>query len=517
MCAAPLDGTPPARAPSGEHESRLAVGTIAQQLVHVFATATMLTVLTVLARELTLAEFGTYGLLVSLSTYLLLAQTSVEGAAVKALAEVTDEPGRRQAFTTAVFLYTVIGVAAAFVVTGLGILVLPVLNVPEDLLREARLGLVAIGAAMCLGWPLKTYHDVLRGHQLFRTAALAELIAYAFFGAASLALVWGGAPLWMLIGIGGAIPLLIGVAASVLVFARRIGYRPYPSSVTRESVRSFLGLSTSLLAIGVADLLIYGLDRMILSGFRSVTSVALYEGPVRAHNLVRLLHGTLVTTVLPATARFLQEGDTQRVRDLLIRGTRYVLAATVPLVVVLIVLAGPILDVWLGPEFVSGQDALAILVGYWLVGVNTGVAGAMLVAAGRVRRLAQYAWLVAAANLVLALALTPEFGLNGVVLATAIPYVAFFPLFLALTLRTFPVTLGELAREAWLPAYTGALVLAACLVGLRAAVTVDTVGEVVGAALTGMFAYWLAYYALWLRPNERGLVKNLAFGALRRG
>ena len=52
--------------------------------------ATMLIVATVLARRLSLAEFGVYGLSLSFSTYLLFAQGSVEATAIKRLAETRD-------------------------------------------------------------------------------------------------------------------------------------------------------------------------------------------------------------------------------------------------------------------------------------------------------------------------------------------------------------------------------------------------------------------------------------------
>ena len=67
---------------------------------------------------------------------------------------------------------------------------------------------------------------------------------------------------------------------------------------------------------------------------------------------------------------------------------------------------------------------------------------------------------VAAVNLGLSLALTPELGLEGVVIATTAAYVVMAPMFLWLTLTTLPVTLAALARRVWLPAYSGGVVLA---------------------------------------------------------
>ena len=62
------------------------------------------------------------------------------------------------------------------------------------------------------------------------------------------------------------------------------------------------------------------------------------------------------------------------------------------------------------------------------------------------------------------LALTPLLGLDGLVLGTAIPYAVAFPFFMRFVLRKLPVSLGDLARRAWLPAYPLAAVLALMLV-----------------------------------------------------
>ena len=72
-----------AQTESGRHERQLATGALAQQFALAVNTLIMLAVVTVLARSLTLSAFGTYGLLVSIASYLLLVQTSVEAAAVE--------------------------------------------------------------------------------------------------------------------------------------------------------------------------------------------------------------------------------------------------------------------------------------------------------------------------------------------------------------------------------------------------------------------------------------------------
>jgi O-antigen/teichoic acid export membrane protein len=286
--------------------------------------------------------------------------------------------------------------------------------------------------------------------------------------------------------------------------------------VTAASVRGLLSLSSYLSLIGIAGLAIYAIDRAILAAFRSPATVGLYEGPVRAHNLLQQVQRTCTIPVLPAAARYLAEGDEFRTRELLLRGTRYTLAAVVPLTVVLMILAGPILELWLGTEFGAAATAMALFVGYWLINANTGVASSMLVTAGRIRQLTVYAVAVAVLNLALSLALTPSLGLNGVVLGTTLSYLLGFPFFFAIVLDTFAVSLGQLAREAWLPAYATGVVVAGGLISARLLLPFESLAEVLAGSALALLAYWTVYYVVWLRPSERILVRDVAWALVRR-
>jgi O-antigen/teichoic acid export membrane protein len=340
-------------------------------------------------------------------------------------------------------------------------------------------------------------------------ASLSDILAYVTFGAGTIVLLIVNAPLWTLIALGGALPTLMGVYAFAGFLARRLPHRLRPSLVEREPLREFVGLSGNLFVLGIADLVIYSLDRTILAANRPASTVGQYEGPVRVHNLIRQINGTLVLTVLPAAARYLEEGDMARVRDLLLRGTRYVVAAVVPVTVILMALAQPLLVVWLGDDFRTGAVALTILISYWLVASTNTVSAPMLVAVGRARTLAWYAGGVAIMNLGLSLALTPSMGLKGVVLGTAIPYFVFAPYLLSITLREFPVTLRDFSREVWVPVFSLAVPMGAALVALRLTVSLESLPRLLAVAGGSLALYAVAFYLLWATPGERLLVRSL--------
>jgi O-antigen/teichoic acid export membrane protein len=231
---------------------------------------------------------------------------------------------------------------------------------------------------------------------------------------------------------------------------------------------------------------------------------------VGAHNLFYALGGALAVPVVPTASRYVAERDARRLRELALRGTRYTLALIVPLCVALMALAEPILDVWLGDRYGDGAAALTILVSYWLLYGGLVVTPGFLVGAGAARYLARIFVLVAALNFVLSLVLTPALGIEGPAFATAIPFALAFPLVLGVGLRASGgVEIGELARQAWLPAYGLGAVLAAVLVAVRLVAEPETLAAVLGAAAGGVLAYWLAFYGFVLEPRERALVRGL--------
>jgi O-antigen/teichoic acid export membrane protein len=494
----------------GQHERRLATGTLAQQAAQVVAVVSLLAAATALGRTLTLSEFGVYGLILSFSTYLVFIQGSVEAAAIKELASARDDAERSAAFTNAVTVYTGFGIVAALLVAGGGNAILALFDIPSDLREEARLGLVALGAVTFVGWPIKAYQDVLRGSQLFVQAAVAEICAYVALGGGLIFLLLAlDARLWILIGFAGTLQLMIGVGAAAIVFRRRLPFHFRRSAASADEMRRFVGFSFYVMGAAASDLVIYSLDRAVLAAFRPAATVGLYEAAVRPSNLVRQLAGTLSVTVFPAAAQYESMGDTTRTRELVVRGTRYVVAAVVPFAVTFIALAAPILDVWLGDRYREAALAMSLLVSYWLFTSSVSVGSSVLMAAGSVRTVAGLAWAIAIVNLSVSLALTPWLGLEGVVIGTTIGYLAVFPVFLRVIVRRLPVTMGELVHEVWIPAFSLGLVLGALLVVARLALDIDTLVTVGVAAAVGIGGYFAAYYLLWLRPAERRLMRSL--------
>jgi O-antigen/teichoic acid export membrane protein len=493
---------------------RLATGSLAQQAAQVTGLVAMFLVIAVLARDLSRPELGVFGLLNALAGYLLIVQNAAAGAAVRAMAAARDDHRKGSAaFSTSALMYVAAGLVAALALAALGLVLAAALDLSPELERQTRLGALAAGLTTLVGWPPTVYRDALRARARFVLAAGAEVAGIAGYVALMVGLALADAPLWALIGAGNAIPLLAGVACLVAARATRLPWRLRPRLATRAAAREFLGLAGYISLAEASSAAVYVLTRAILGVVRSAAAVGLYEGPVRAHNVIRALNGAVTVTVLPTAVRYRADGDERRLRELLVRGCRYALAGLVPLAVTGAVLAGPILEAWLGDGFEVAGPAMAIMLSHWTLNGITGVTSAILVATGAARDLARWALLLAGATVVLALALVAPLGLDGAALATAIPYVLLFPYMVRITLRAVPVPVSDLVRRAFAPAWGLGAALAAALVAVRLAADPESAPTVAGTALVALGAYWGAYYAVALDPAERTLIRGL----LRRG
>ncbi len=504
----PAGVAPPDEAAPGPGEARLlASGVLLQQVAQASGLVVLLVIVTLLARRLSPAELGAYGLVASLSGYLLVLRNSVASSAVRAMAAVFDPGERARMFTAAAALYLVVGLITGLLIAVVA-LVIAAAILDGELADDARAGGLGLGLVIAAGISASVWLDALRAERRFVPAALTELVGVALHLALMLTVILSGADLALVIALSGGVSLFSGVLSAFVVRRSRLAARLVRHSVSRKRAMAIVPTAGWLLVVELSNLAMYASSRVVLGAYRSPAAVGQFEGPVRAHNLLYALGGALAVPVVPTASRYAAAGDRERLRALAVRGTRYTLALVVPLCVTLMALAEPILEVWLGKRYGGGAAALAILVSYWLLYGGLVVTPGFLVGAGRAPQVGRVLVSAAVLNLALALVLTPELGLEGPALATAIPFVIAFPVLLRVGLEASGAPLRELARRAWLPAYSLGVLLAAVLVGARLALEPDSLIAVVGLAAGGVLAYWAAFYLLVLERSERRLVSR---------
>jgi O-antigen/teichoic acid export membrane protein len=232
-----------------------------------------------------------------------------------------------------------------------------------------------------------------------------------------------------------------------------------------------------------------------------VAAVTLYAGAFRIYQVARDVTQSLMHAVVPDASRAGALGDRERLRALLVRGTKCGNAAILLLAVPAMAFAEPVLVHWLGPRFDEAAVVVWLLLASLLLNNNHMVAVGLLTGLGRIGALVRYHVVWAVANLAIALALTPVLGLEGVALGTLLPLLVLEPLYVRTALRELDLPAGPFLRDAVLRPYAAVLPAAALLLAI---VATGHPWQPL-AVLAASAAFALAYAAsFWLVGMDRG-------------
>ena len=134
--------------------------------------------------------------------------------------------------------------------------------------------------------------------------------------------------------------------------------------------------------------LLFWTDLFVLSvlwsgkGSVGAAQVGIYGAVLRAGQALFLFITSVSLTFSPFVADLHHRGEREQLDALYKNVTRWTLAATIPVLLVLGILPGQTLRIF-GPDFTSGADALRILIVGMAVNVTVGTVGFILIMAGR--------------------------------------------------------------------------------------------------------------------------------------
>jgi O-antigen/teichoic acid export membrane protein len=374
---------------------------------------------------------------------------------------------------------------------------------PEHAAVASTLMLLA-GVRLAVGLPLRVFAGVLGGIQRLDSAT--------YIGVAAAVLTAILTVVVLVLGYGivavGVVTLAVGVLSDVAHYfaASRLlpGLRVALSLCSRETIAEVLRFSVWIFANRISVQLSYRTDALVIGFFLPKDRVTLYQVGLRLADLVREFPAKIAAAVFP-TASYLSAGaDSDRLRRLVLRGTRYGMVLYAPLAVFCLVEGDRLIECWMGSSRygVSALVLRLLLVSGWAA-VAQNVLAVTLQAAGDPRLPTWVGVFDALANLGLSLLLVRRLGLVGVALGTVVPIVL-SNLFVVVPLacQRLTIPLRGLVRDALLKP----LLCAAVCAGILTAMATASPAATWGVAIVKFVLYCAAYLALVLavrRPEER--------------
>lgn len=241
--------------------------------------------------------------------------------------------------------------------------------------------------------------------------------------------------------------------------------------------------------------------------------VGVYGATLQVAQSLFLFLTSVSLTFSPFVADLHHKGETDRLDGLYKTVTRWTLAATIPLLLMLAILPEEVLRIF-GPEFVAGAPSLRILIIGMIVPVMVGTVGFILIMVGRTGwDLLVYAGgFTIDIGVALVLARPESLGMKGAAIAQALTlsFSAIARLFLVHRfVRIWPFD-GQYLRLIVPAALGAATMFGVHLVVPEAAWFLN----LVAASLAGFVVYGVAVLLVGVTPAERATIKRL-MGKLR--
>jgi O-antigen/teichoic acid export membrane protein len=217
----------------------------------------------------------------------------------------------------------------------------------------------------------------------------------------------------------GANALAAATAALLGVYLLR---RTLPSEImevaAREEGRVWMVAALPLLLMSAIQAVNSQAGTILTGSLAGSDEAGIFTVALRVSALLPFLLLAAVPPLMPTITELYERGEGERLQRLLTRASRWVFFGSLPAVVIVLVFAGPILDLF-GDDFGVGVDALRILCLGQFVNLATGFAGTILIMIGDAGSVTKAAAVSTGVNLLLCAVLVSDLGAEGAAVASA--------------------------------------------------------------------------------------------------
>lgn len=402
----------------------------------------------VLVHGLGTEAFGIWAIVVSLAVYRDVLQLGVATATPKFVAQYSALGDNKRVITAvATSFWMLIIPGAAALVLGLGLVaVFPHLfGLPSDLRDSAQILVLTVALMFALSIPTDVFGCVLMGLQRYDLLNMVLTVVSIAQGIGWVIVIAAG---------GGLVPLGIvtaslGVIGQVwsFVLARRLvpDLTLAPRRADRQMVQPIFGLSVWIAVEEVSTIILTRLDILVVGIVLGVEAAAVYGVAQKLTLAIGQIMQPVADLFFPHASELAVLDDDAGLRRSLISGTRIVAAVGAPLALAAALMAGPILNAWVGSGFDAGIPVVVFLSLTALILTVSSTGLVMLLGIGAGRGPAVIRGAESALNLGLSVVLAHLVGLEGVALGTLIAaFAANLLVLFPYMCRRFGVPLGQL-------------------------------------------------------------------------
>lgn len=314
-----------------------------------------------LFRTLSLAEFGTWAVFLSIVSILEVGRVGLlSNALVKYLSVAKDADDRRMEGLINTASFVLNGLITVLIVLGLLLLAPLVGRVMEQPILVDMLRIYCVTTILLM--PFFQFNFVQQANLDFRgitysnitkQGTLFAFIAVVFFSGRDVSLTE-----LAYVQVLGAV-LAAGVSFS---FARR--FLVFSKTVSEQWVRKLFRFGKYVCGTNLSTMLYKSIDRLMLGALPGVGmgAVGIYDAAIRVTNMTEVPTFSIASILFPQSAREAASGGKTAVRDLYEKAVGAILAILVPAIVVVLLFAPQIIDLIAGDDYAEAAPVLRLTI-----------------------------------------------------------------------------------------------------------------------------------------------------------
>jgi O-antigen/teichoic acid export membrane protein/choline kinase len=449
------------------------------------------------------AAYGLWMLAGSITAYFSIVDLGYSGALVRFVAHYRakrDVAALNEILSTAFCLFTGLGIITYVLACVVALSLGQLFHLAPDQVYLGRVLLLVFAVYTAIGMAFSVFGAVVNGFQLYHVNNVVGIASSVITAVVNVAVLQMGYGLVELVVTTTTVRLLTyGVY-------RANAYRVFPAmrlrvrSFSRARLRELTTFSVYMLLIDWANKLNYSVDVLIVGAFLNTTAVAAWAVAQRLAEMTQRLTNQFNEVLFPTIVDHHTASRLDRLQHIFLLGTRLSLATVIPIGGTLMLVARPLIEAWVGPEFIGSAIVVQLLVLTVIARVGNATASVVLKGAGRHRLVAFGNIAAAVVNVSLSVALVRSWGLAGVAIGTLVPIgaVAMLIVFPAGCRRVHVPLRRAFVQAVW-PALWPAAVMAAYV-----EVTLPLIGLSLPAVGLEMIAAVSVYAVRRMRGDRHG-------------
>ncbi len=223
-----------------------------------------------------------------------------------------------------------------------------------------------------------------------------------------------------------AISYVLGTAVLLLsgyLFCRY--YLPeifLPSSLEKDKknkiIKEVLNYSWPLMFLGIIMSVFYWVDSLLLGYFRNITEVGFYNAAIPIVALFALVPELFMQLFFPLIVKQFSRKNNGLIKELSKQVGKWIFIFNLPLLILLLLFPGAIINILFGKEYIVAENALRILAFGCFFGSFSPIFTNLLSMTGKSRTIFSIISSTFLINLILNLLLIPQYGLSGAAIST---------------------------------------------------------------------------------------------------